>query len=67
MSGSFVVVAMDEDGVTDRVVVGNVYTAFVGEDARFMLPIGETGAEGEGDGPVHRLEGLEYKRIISGG
>ena len=65
MSGCFVVVAPSEDGMTDRIIVGNVYSAFVSEDSSLMLPVRETGSEGEGDRTVHRLEGLEYKRVVS--
>jgi len=59
--------AMVEDSMADGVVVGDVDSAFVSKDSGFMLPIGEAGTEGEGNGSVHGLEGLEYKRVIGGG
>ena len=61
------IVAASEDGVADGVIVRNVYAALVGEDSGLMLPVREAGAEGKRDGSVHRLEGLEYEGIISGG
>ena len=67
VSRSFVVVTACEDGMTDGVIIRNIYAAFVGEDTGFMLPVREAGTEGEGNGSVHRLEGLEYKGVIGGG
>ena len=67
MSRSFMVVTACEDGVTDGVIVGDVYSAFVSKDTGFMLPVREAGTEGEGNGSVHGLEGLEYKGVIGGG
>jgi len=67
VSCGFVIMTVCEDGVTDRVIVRDIYAAFVGENSGFMLPVGETGAEGKGDGPVHGLEGLEYEGVVGGG
>jgi len=67
VSCGFVVVTTCENGVPDRVVIRDVDTAFVGEDSSLVLPIGEAGAEGEGNGTVHRLEGLEYEGVVGGG
>jgi len=67
VSSSFVIMAAGEDGVADRVIVRDVYAAFVSKDSGFMLPVREAGAEGKGDGPVHRLEGLKYEGVVGGG
>ena len=67
VSCGFVVMTACEDGVTDGVIVRDVDTALVGEDSGFMLPVGEAGAEGKGNGAVHRLEGLEYEGVVGGG
>jgi len=67
VSCGFVVVTACENGVADSVIVGDVYATFVGEDSGFMLPVGETGAEGEGNGPVHGLEGLKYEGVVRRG
>jgi len=64
VSRSFMVVTACEDGVTDGVIVRDVYAAFVSEDASFVLPVGETGAESEWNRTIHRLEGFEYKGIV---
>jgi len=61
------IVTSFKDGMADGVVVRNVDLAFVSEDSGFMLPVGEAGVEGEGNGAIHGLEGLEYKRVIGGG
>jgi len=67
VSCGFVIVTACEDGVTDGVVIGDIYTAFVSEDSGFMLPVGEVGAEGEGDRTIHGLEGLEYEGVVGRG
>jgi len=67
VSGCFVIVASCKDGMVDGVIIRDIDSAFVGEDSRFVLPVREVGVEGEGDGTVHGLEGLEYKRVISRG
>jgi len=56
-----------KDGMADGVVVGDVDLAFVSKDSSFMLPVREAGSEGEGDGSVHGLEGLEYEGVIGRG
>jgi len=67
VSCGFVVMTACEDGATDRVIVRDIYAAFVGENSGLMLPVGETGAEGEGDRPVYGLKGLEYEGVVGGG
>ena len=67
MSCGFMVVAACEDSVTDGVIIRDVHTVFVGENPSFMLPVREAGAESEGDGTIHRLESLEYERIVGRG
>jgi len=56
-----------KDGMADGVVIRDVDSSFVSKDSGFMLPVGEAGTEGEGDGSVHRLEGLEYEEVIGRG
>jgi len=67
MSGSFMIVASCKNGMADGVIIWDVDLAFVGKDSGFMLPVREAEAEGEGDGTVHGLEGLEYEGVIGGG
>jgi len=67
VSGSFMVVALCKDGMVDGVIIRDVDLALVGKDSSFMLPVGEAGVEGKGDGTIHRLEGLEYKGVIGRG
>jgi len=67
MSCRFMVMTAFEDGVTDGVVIRDVYAAFVGEDTGFVLPVGEARAKSEGNRAVHRLEGLEYEGVVRGG
>ena len=67
MSCGFMVVTSCEDGVTEGVIIRDIDATFVGKDSGFVLPVGEAGAEGKGDRPVHRLEGLEYERVVGGG
>jgi len=64
MPSSFVIMASLKDGMANGVIVGDVDATFVGKDSSFMLPVGKAGAEGEGDGTVHGLKGLEYKGVI---
>jgi len=67
MPSSFMVVASCKDGMVDGVVVWDVDSAFLGKDSGFVLPVGEAGAEGKGNGTVHGLEGLEYEGVIGRG
>ena len=67
MPGSFVIMALFKDGMADGVIIRDVDSAFVGEDAGFVLPVGEAGVESEGDGSVHGLEGLKYEGVIGRG
>jgi len=67
MSSSFVIVASFKDGMADGVIIRDVDSALVGKDSSFMLPVGEAGAEGEGDGTVYGLKDLEYEGVISRG
>jgi len=64
VSCSFMVVTACEDGVMDGAIIRDVYVAFVSEDSSLMLPVREAGAESEGDRTIHRLESLEYERIV---
>jgi len=67
VSGGFVIMTSFKDGMADGVVIRDIDSAFVSKDSSFMLPVGEAGMEGEGNGSVHRLEGLEYEGIIGRG
>ena len=46
-------VATLEDRVVEGFIVGNIYTALVGEDACFDLPVRKAGMEWERDILVH--------------
>ena len=59
VSGTLMVMATLENSVAEGIIVRDIDTALVGQDARFDLPVGEAGTEGEGDVLVHGLEGLE--------
>ena len=63
MASGLVIVALFENGPAERVISGDVDAAFVGEDVRFDLPIGEAGMEGKGDVFMHGLECLKDKGI----
>ena len=63
VTGAFVVVASLENGVAEGIVIGDIDTALIGQDARFDLPVGEAGTEGERNVIVHGLEGLEDEGI----
>ena len=63
MTGTFVVVASLENGMAEGIIVGDIDTALIGQDACFDLPVGEAGTEGERDIIVHGLEGLENEGI----
>jgi len=67
MSSSFVIVASFKDGMANGVIVRDIDLTFVGKDSSFVLPVGKAGVEGEGDGTVHGLEGLEYEGVIGRG
>jgi len=67
MSGSFVIMAVFKDGMVNGVIIRDVNSTLVGEDASFVLPVREVGAESKGDGTVHGLEGLKYEGVICGG
>jgi len=67
VSGSFMVVTLCEDGMTDGVIIRDIYSAFIGEDTGFVLPVREVRTEGKGNRSIHRLEGLEYEGIVGGG
>jgi len=53
--------------MVDGVIVRDVDSAFVDKDSSFVLPVREAGVEGEGNGTIHGLEGLEYEGVISRG
>ena len=61
------VVTALENGVAEGVVVGDIDTTLVGQDACFDLPVGEAGTEGERDVLIHGLEGLEDKGVARRG
>ena len=63
VTSTFMVVTSLENGVAEGIIVGDVDTALIGQDACFDLPVGEAGTEGERDIIVHGLEGLENERI----
>ena len=66
VAGRLVVVAAGENGTAEGIISGDVDMAFVGEDARFDLPVGEAGTEGEGDILMHGLEGLKDEGVTRG-
>ena len=63
VTGTFVVVTPLENGVAEGIVVGDIDTTLIGQDACVNLPIGEAGTEGKGDVLIHGLEGLEDKGV----
>ena len=65
--GAFVVMATLENSVAEGIIGRDIYTALVGQDARFDLPVGEAGTEGEGDVVIHGLEGLEDEGVACRG
>ena len=67
VAGRLVVVAAGENGTAEGIISGDVDMAFVGEDARFDLPVGEAGTEGERDILVHGLESLEDEGVACRG
>ena len=46
VSGGFVIMTLLEDGATEGIIVGNIYSVFVGKDTGFVLPVREAGTEG---------------------
>ena len=67
MTSTFVVVTSLENGVAEGIVVGDIDTTLVGQDACFDLPVREAGMEGDRDVLIHGLEGLEDKGIACRG
>ena len=63
MTGSLVVMATDEDGLSRGGIGGYIDTVFVGEDSFSMLLFSETGVEGGRNGSIHPLECLEDKGV----
>ena len=63
VTGTLMVMTPLENGVAEGVVVGDIDTTLIGQDACFDLPVGEPGAEGERDIIVHGLEGLENEGV----
>ena len=61
MSGSLMVVAAFQNRVVEKIISGDIDMTFVGENACLNLPVGETGAEQEGNILMHGLECLEDK------
>ena len=66
MAGGFVIMVVFENGAAKGIISGDIDTAFVGKDAGFNLPVGESRTEGERNILMHRLEGLEDKGITRG-
>ena len=67
VTGRFMIMAAVEDGAAEGIICRNIYATFISEDARFDLPVGEPGMEGERDVLVHRLESLEDEGVTCGG
>ena len=63
MTGALVVVTSLENGAAEGIIVGDIDTPLVGQDACLDLPVGEAGMEGERDVLVHGLEGLEDEGV----
>jgi len=61
------VMTMLKDRVAEGIVIWDIYTSFVGEDAGFVLPVREARTKGRRDGSIHRFKGLEYKWIVGRG
>ena len=66
MAGGCVIMAAFKDGVAKGIIGGDIDTAFVGKDAGFDLPVGESRTEGERNILMHRLEGLEDEGVTRG-
>ena len=67
VSGTFVVMATLENSMMEGVVIWDIDTTLIGQDARVDLPIGEVGTEGKRDVVVHGLEGLKDEGVTCGG
>ena len=67
VTSTFVVVTSLENGVAEGVIVRDIDTTLVGQDACLDLPVGEVGTEGERDVLVHGLEGLEDEGVTRRG
>ena len=63
VAGGLVVMAAGKNGSSEGIVRRDVDAAFVGEDARFDLPVSEAGTEGERDIFLHGLESLEDEGV----
>ena len=61
-----VIMAPFKDRTVEGIVGRDVDTAFVGEDARLSLPVGEVGMERNGNIFMHGLECLQDEGIVSG-
>ena len=60
---SGMIMATAENVTSKSIIRGNINMALVSKDAVNVLPIRKPGAEGGGNGAIHRLEGLEDKGI----
>ena len=63
MTGCFMVMALDEDGLSKGGIRGYIDTTLVGENPFSILPVKQARAESRGNGSTHRLECLEDKEI----
>ena len=67
VTGGFVIVATLEDSMMKGVICGDIDTTLIDKDAGLNLPVGQPGAEGEGNILVHGLESLENEGVAHGG
>ena len=65
VTGALMVMTSLENGVAKGIIIGDIDTALIGQNARVDLPVGEAGTEGERDILVHGLEGLEDEGVTS--
>ena len=63
VASCFMVMAVLENSVAQGVVIGNVDTALIGQDAHFDLPVRKVGAEGKRDVFIHGLNGLKNEGV----
>ena len=66
MASRLVIMAAAENGAAEGIVCGDVDTAFVGKDACFNLPVGESRTERKGNVFMHGLESLKDEGVTRG-
>ena len=66
MAGRLVVMAACENGAAEGIVHRDIDMAFVGEDSRVDLPVGESGMERKGNVFVHGLKSLKDEGVTGG-